>query len=519
MKMTMTHLFISLSLVLTSTASVAGSLSLTSPAFQDNDSLPITYTCDGDRLSPPFEWQGVSSDAKSLAFIMDHLPQPRVDDHKGDGHNDDKRKEETHAGDDKKPADEEGLRWYWGMYNIPTNETQINAGESIGTLGSNVVNHHNEYAPPCSKGPGEKRYSFHLYALSDTLSFSASQEVTESVLRDAMKGLILDSASLSVTFERSGQTDAPQKPSEPPQINVPSLENSVDSEACSAVKKSVIEAGFDDVTVTCDNTYAYVQSDTYPDHSLMNGIIGTNEQIPVPALNYAAPILLHPHMADHKTSIDAAVGVAVNGVPIYDYSAQGELDPEHYDPKQDTILLGQLDECGGHAGRGDDYHYHAKPTCMIDSMDKVTDASIIGWGYDGFPLYGDANPDGSAITEGVLDVCNGQADDQFGYRYHTSDKPPYIIQCLVGEVDTKILPRVAPLSGDDARANLTPPQNGVENLLHTIDENGTRSMTYTYKGVEYYSRYTPSKTAENCFEFEQKTVSNHGKVESGTYCR
>lgn len=291
--------------------------------------------------------------------------------------------------------------------------------------------------------------------------------------------------------------------------------------ACDVIEQSVINSGFSDVSVTCDTDYAYITSSTYPEHDLMNGITGTNEQIPVPALNYAAPVKLVPQIADTVTTIDAALGVAVNGVPIYDYSAQGELDPSEYDPTTDTIILGQLDNCNGHAGRGDDYHYHASPTCMIDTMTNQGDAAVIGWGYDGYPIYGNNNPDGTTISTGDLDVCNGQTDDAFGYRYHTSTEPPYIIQCLVGEVDTGILPRVSPLSGDTtgARANLTPPQGGVENLTHTIADDGTRSMTYNYQGEAYYVRYTPSATLENCYDFEQRTVSNGGIIENGTYCR
>ena len=299
------------------------------------------------------------------------------------------------------------------------------------------------------------------------------------------------------------------------------IENTANREACQRITDSVTAGGFSDVAVSCDNEYAYITSDTYPGHDLMNGITGTNEQIPVPAVNYAAPVKLSPQLASSLTTIDAAVGVAVNGVPIYDYSAQGELDVYNYDAAGDTLVLGQLDNCGGHAGRGDDYHYHVAPNCMIDAMPNKADDTVIGWGYDGYPLYGNNNPDGSAIQPGTLDVCNGQADDSFGYRYHTSVTPPYIIQCLVGEVDTGILPRVSPLSGDTtgARAHLTPPQGGVDNLSHEIDADGSRTMRYDYQGENYYVTYRPATGTENCYHFEQKTVSNGGLIETGTYCR
>ncbi|MBU2952688.1 YHYH protein [Marinobacter sp. F3R08] len=292
-------------------------------------------------------------------------------------------------------------------------------------------------------------------------------------------------------------------------------------ERCQAIKNSVRDAGFaGSVDVTCDSDYAYVASATYPDHDMMNGITGTNEQIPVPAAGYAAPVRLNPVSSDELTTIDAAVGVAVNGVPIYDYSSQGELDVQHYDPKHDTVKLGQLDNCGGHAGRGDDYHYHAAPTCMIEVMANGEDNPIIGWAYDGYPIYGDLNPEGSSIPEGGLDVCNGQTDPVYGYRYHTSATPPYIIQCLVGSVDEKRLPRVAPLAGDNpVRADLRPPREGVENLRHTVAEDGSRTMSYSYEGEEYYVTYRPKDGQRDCYEFEQKTITHGGIVERGTFCR
>ncbi|SMF00526.1 YHYH protein [Pseudobacteriovorax antillogorgiicola] len=283
---------------------------------------------------------------------------------------------------------------------------------------------------------------------------------------------------------------------------------------CEAVTASVDDAGFTSVAVTCDDNYAYITSDTYPDHDLMNGITGTNEQIPVPAKDYSAPIKLSPEGTSNLTTIDAALGVAVNGVPIYDYSAAGELDVETYDEAVDTTLLGQLDNCGGHAGRGDDYHYHASPTCMIENMSNSGDSAVIGWAYDGYPIYGNNNPDGSTITTGELDTCNGKSDEIYGYRYHTSEVAPYILQCLRGEIDDSVLPRVAPMQG---RTDGRPPEGGVTNLTHTISNGGTR-LEYTYQNQTYYLQYSESDTA-NCYDFETRTVTNNGEVVVGEYCR
>jgi len=293
---------------------------------------------------------------------------------------------------------------------------------------------------------------------------------------------------------------------------------------CSAVTASVSEAGFADrVTVTCDGDHATLTSDTSPNHDMMTGIVGTNEQIPVPA-QYGAPVLLSPTLGNSPLTRDAALGVAVNGVPIYDYTGGGEMteaDLAHHQARHDTLQTQQLDVCGGHAGRGDDYHYHVAPTCMIDNMDNKGDSAIIGWAFDGFPIYGDKNPDGSDIAPGTLDICNGQPDDTFGYRYHTSPSAPYIVQCLMGEVaNFDRLPRVRPLSapaGGGAEPGV-PPRGGVQNLTMTQNDDQSRSMDYTYQGEDYYIRYAPSDT-KGCFDFTTKTVTNGGEVKTAEYCR
>ncbi len=293
---------------------------------------------------------------------------------------------------------------------------------------------------------------------------------------------------------------------------------------CAAVADSVTDAGFSDsVTVTCSDSHATLTSDTYPDHDMMTGIVATNEQVPVPA-DYSAPILLAPVFSGTPLTRDAALGVAVNGVPIYDYTGGGEMteaDLAHHQAQHDTLQTGQLDVCGGHAGRGDDYHYHVAPTCMIAQMENAGPDAIIGWAFDGYPIYGDSNPDGSAIIAGSLDVCNGQMDDTFGYRYHTSPDAPYIVQCLMGVVaDFDQLPRVRPLTataGGGAEPG-RPPRGGVEDLVFTQNDDGSRSMDYTYQGQDYYIRYAPSDQA-NCYDYTTETVTNAGQVMQGEFCR
>lgn len=472
-----------------STNTAQNSFVLQSTDMIDGGKLPVTYTCDGQSITPPLNWNGAPEGTQYYALMVKHNAP-------------------------------EGMHWYWSLYNMHASKTHLDSGEVVDNktaiTGTNNINDLPEYAPPCSQGPGEKSYTFTVYALADQLEINTNN-IDKTALLSTIQQKSLASAEMTVTYQRynTSQTSTDKKKS----ANLTTVAN---PERCTTIKKSINEAGFEQsVEVVCDEEYAYIASSTYPNHDMMNGITVTNEQIPVPAPGYAAPIKLTPHKADSLTTIDAALGVAVNGVPIYDYSSQGELSLNTYDAAHDTLATGQLDNCGGHAGRGDDYHYHVSPTCMIDTMKNKSNKAIIGWAYDGYPLYGNNNPDGSEIPTGQLDVCNGQEDQTFGYRYHTSTTPPYIIQCLVGEVDTTILPRVAPLQGDSEgiRADLKPPKEGVENLTHTIEKDGSRSMTYSYKGNQYFTTYSPSTQNAGCYDFKQKTITSKGKIESGTFCR
>lgn len=313
-------------------------------------------------------------------------------------------------------------------------------------------------------------------------------------------------------------------PSDASDITNPDVDT---NERCTAIGNSIAEAGFaNKVDVRCDSEFAYLGGDTYPEHDLMNGIIGTNEQVPAPAPDFEAPIRLNPVIAGAVTTRDSALGVAVNGVPIYDYSAGGELQMDadgnsQYEANQDTTLLGQLDNCGGHAGKGDDYHYHKSPDCMIAMMDNKDDNPIIGWAYDGYPIYGNNNPDGSSIDSSALEPCNGQADDTFGYRYHTSESQPYILKCLRGEVNEQDLPRVS-----TSRAGGAPIDATSLDYTNSANSDGTetRKLSYTFGGVDYYIQYSTRTDTTRCFDVDSKMCNRSGSdcnsiEQDDCYCR
>ena len=151
-----------------------GNLVLSSPVVKDGGALPAEFTGDGAGVSPPLEWRGAPAGTQSYALVMDHLA----------------------------PGNE--LKCYWTLWDIPATATSLpKKSHGIGTLGAGFKGK-TGYEPPHSQGPGEKRYTIHLYALSAAPQLLAARNVTRDTLLTAIKDLVLDSADLNVTYTRPG---------------------------------------------------------------------------------------------------------------------------------------------------------------------------------------------------------------------------------------------------------------------------------------------------------------------------
>jgi phosphatidylethanolamine-binding protein (PEBP) family uncharacterized protein len=147
---------------------------LRSPEVTEGGMLPRDYTCDGSSATLPLEWSGVPDNAKSLAVIMHTIPGP------GESH------------------------WYWVLYNIPPDARSLARNVTgVGTLGTNSVNGKTEYAPPCSKGPGAKLYTYTVYAMSAPPQFTVPPaKISRDILLSAIKDITLGSAELNVYYSR-----------------------------------------------------------------------------------------------------------------------------------------------------------------------------------------------------------------------------------------------------------------------------------------------------------------------------
>ena len=171
----------------------AGVFTVTSPEVTTGERLPVEYTCDGAGSTLPLAWSGAPEGTVSYAVIMDHVAAPN------------------------------DIHWYWVLYNIPSDVTSLPKNVSgVGTLGNNINNGLAEYSPPCSKGPGDKTYTYTVYALSAQPQLSVpAAEVDRDTLLAAIQDITLASAELSVIFARAGMAEPGNPPSGKPQGGQP----------------------------------------------------------------------------------------------------------------------------------------------------------------------------------------------------------------------------------------------------------------------------------------------------------
>lgn len=152
-------------------------MKIESPAFQNQQTIPAKYTCDGKGINPPLKFSDVPSDAKSLALIVDDPDAPG------------------------------GTFTHWTVWNISPNVLKVAEGSApfggIEGLNSKVFYSDSAdgvgYIGPCPPS-GTHRYFFKLYALDKTLNLQADADIEK--LKKAVAGHILASAELIGLYSR-----------------------------------------------------------------------------------------------------------------------------------------------------------------------------------------------------------------------------------------------------------------------------------------------------------------------------
>jgi hypothetical protein len=151
-------------------------ISMSSPAFANGESIPVKCTCDGENVSPPLEWGELPTGAQSLALIMDDPDAPS------------------------------GTFVHWVIYDLPPSLRGLPDGVPTdekpsvgGTQGNNGAGK-SGYTGPCPPS-GTHHYSFRLYALDTKLDATAG--LSKDKLLQAMEGHVVAQAELIGVYTRS----------------------------------------------------------------------------------------------------------------------------------------------------------------------------------------------------------------------------------------------------------------------------------------------------------------------------
>ena len=150
-------------------------MELMSPAFPDSTAIPRKYSCDGDDVSPPLEWEGVPAGTESFVLIVDDPDAPG----------------KTFV--------------HWVIYELPGNARSLQEnyprqevdsdGSRQGTNDFGKIG----YGGPCPPG-GEHRYYFKLYALDTTLD--SDPGLSKQDLLRRMEGHVVAEAQLMGSYSR-----------------------------------------------------------------------------------------------------------------------------------------------------------------------------------------------------------------------------------------------------------------------------------------------------------------------------
>lgn len=149
-------------------------MQISSPAFQDQQPVPVRYTCYGSNVNPPLEWRDVPAGMQSLVLTFEDVDAP-------------------------------ANPWvHWLVFNIPAttlrcaeNALPEGATEGIANGGTHG------YEGPCMKYfRGTHHYFFRLFALNTLLDLPATAD--RAAVFAAMDGHVLDEAQLIGLAEGDG---------------------------------------------------------------------------------------------------------------------------------------------------------------------------------------------------------------------------------------------------------------------------------------------------------------------------
>ncbi len=147
----------------------------------------------------------------------------------------------------------------------------------------------------------------------------------------------------------------------------------------------------------------------------------------ISAQSYSLSIPANPTYSATPYCMGMEVGVMLSGVPIFNGFDAGLRDAQAHELQ---------DSCEGHPQGDGEYHYHGLSSCMKDT----SEATVLGYAFDGFPITGPKVADKKYLTTEDLDECHGITSEiimdgkkKVTYHYVMTQDFPYSASCFRGK--------------------------------------------------------------------------------------
>lgn len=141
-------------------------------------------------------------------------------------------------------------------------------------------------------------------------------------------------------------------------------------------------------TVQYSATQVYVSCTCIPGYSI--GPWNSNPNVPTNQ-NFVYQITRNPvQNTGTPTAVGLGhIGVWTNGVSVFNVSDAMSYNNQGIWNRNAYYWEGSgFDNCLGHPQQQGEYHHHVSPTCLYNQSDSLNHSPIIGYAFDGFPIYG-----------------------------------------------------------------------------------------------------------------------------------
>jgi hypothetical protein len=238
-------------------------------------------------------------------------------------------------------------------------------------------------------------------------------------------------------------------------------------------------------TVQYSASQVYVSCSCIPGYAI--GPWNGNPNVPSNQ-NFVFKIIRNPQQnTDAATAIGLGhIGVFTNGVSIFNVSdAQSYNNAGVWNRNAYYWEGPSFDNCLGHPQQQGEYHHHVSPKCLYDATDNTKHSPIIGYAFDGFPVYGAygyANVNGSGgIKRMVSSYTVSTATTRANGPAVSANYP---IGCFIE--DFTFVANSGDLDARNGRFCVTPEYPaGTYAYFVTLDANLTPAFPYTLYGTYY----------------------------------